>query len=467
MGSATTSPTTADQGLGDDASGTSRQGSRLLDPALPRIGHLLAGKYRIDGILGRGGMGVVAAGHQLNLDRPVAIKFLRHTLAETARQRFTREAMAVARIQSDHVVRVYDAGEENGLPFIVMERLVGNDLAEELSRGPLAPDVAVKYLLEACEALAEAHELGIVHRDLKPSNLYVTKGANGRRNLKVLDFGVSKWLDTAPDGETPLATADHGIIGTPAYVSPEQLTTPNAVDERSDIWSLGVVIHQCLSGKRPFEGRSVPQVCAAILAAPAPEFEPRLGVPDTLAAIVRRCLKKKPAERYQSVRELSEALAGFRTPRSVPERAFDALRGRGLVRWVALGAAIAVAVTLGVLFRAKVPEAPSAEPVESRLAEPRVDEQSSTLPAEPPVRLPRRAVESTPSELGPVNPPVAPPASAAPLRHAARTSERRAAPKTSKAEAISSVPVPPPAALPSAPVAEPPREGDAVPMYRR
>ncbi|HVR19017.1 MAG TPA: serine/threonine-protein kinase, partial [Polyangiaceae bacterium] len=207
--------------LGDDSAEHAAGHSRSSDAVLPKVGHLVAGKYRIDGILGEGGMGVVAAGHQLNLDRPVAIKFLRQTLGESARQRFTREAMAIAKLENEHVVRVYDAGEERGQPFIVMERLVGNDLADELRLGPLDSEMAVRYLLEACEALADAHSQGIVHRDLKPSNLFIIKGANGRRSVKVLDFGVSKWLDNDPSDETPLATGDHGFVGTPAYISPE------------------------------------------------------------------------------------------------------------------------------------------------------------------------------------------------------------------------------------------------------
>jgi serine/threonine protein kinase len=282
---------------------------------LPKPGHLLVGKYRIDGVLGRGGMGVVMAGHQLSLDRPVAIKFLHGHLSASGRQRFTREAMAIAKMQSQHVVRVFDAAEEDEVPFIVMERLIGEDLASVLEAGPLGVELSVKCLREACEAIAESHSLGIVHRDIKPSNLFLTEGANGRKLLKVLDFGVSKWSVSEHDHLTPFSTAGTGLVGTPAYTSPEQLATPSAVDERSDVWSLGVVLYQCLSGKRPFTAPTLPQICAAILSATPAPFSPDLHVPERLQAIVFRCLNKRPRDRYQSAVELSEALASVNATR--------------------------------------------------------------------------------------------------------------------------------------------------------
>jgi serine/threonine-protein kinase len=334
MTSSGTSPTTP--AFADDSG--SLEDRNAPHANLPKIGHLLAGKYRIDGILGRGGMGIVAGAHQINLDRPVAVKFLRHALAESGRHRFTREAMAIAKMQSAHVVRVIDAGEEANVPFIVMERLSGHDLSDELRLGPLAPNVAVKYLLEACDALAEAHELGIVHRDLKPSNLFVARDGRGRKSLRVLDFGVSKWLDVLTGDETSLSTGEHGMVGTPAYASPEQLANPGAVDERTDVWSLGVVLYQCLSGRRPFEARAIPQLCAAILTAEPASLDPALGIPEELSAIVRRCLRKKPENRYQSVRELASALAAVVPPDVQTARTAPAVRRRLLQ--TALGAGV-------------------------------------------------------------------------------------------------------------------------------
>jgi serine/threonine-protein kinase len=154
-----------------------------------------------------------------------------------------------------------------------------------------------------------------VHRDIKPSNLFLTEGANGRKLLKVLDFGVSKWSVSEHDHLTPFSSAGSGLVGTPAYTSPEQLATPSAVDERSDVWSLGVVLYQCLSGKRPFAAPTLPQLCAAILSAPPAPFDPALHVPERLQSIVFRCLNKRPRDRYQGAVELSEALASVSSAR--------------------------------------------------------------------------------------------------------------------------------------------------------
>jgi serine/threonine-protein kinase len=278
-----------------------------------RPGRVVAGRYRIDSILGRGGMGVVAAGLQLDLERPVAIKFLRASLARDARpiRRFAREARAIAKMRSEHVVRVFDVAEEDGVPFIVMERLHGCDLAAELTRGPLPVALTVEYVLQACEAIAEAHSLGIVHRDLKPSNLFLAEGFADRRTLKVLDFGVSKWLGPAPDLDTPLSTSEGSFIGTPAFVSPEQLTRPESVDGRTDVWALGVVLYQCLSGRLPFEADSVPRLCAQILTAEPRPLASSLGVPEGLEAVILRCLRKELHERYASIAELAQALRPF------------------------------------------------------------------------------------------------------------------------------------------------------------
>jgi len=272
------------------------------------IGKVLAGKYEIDGLLGKGGMGIVASGRQLQLDRPVAIKLLRRSLSADPRlmQRFEREARAIARMRSDHVVRVIDVGVVDGLPFIVMERLVGNDLATELAAGPFAIPLAIEYVLQACVAIGEAHAGGIVHRDIKPSNLFLASGIGSRRQLKVLDFGVSKWLCSSADSE--FVTGERSLIGTPAYAAPEQLTRPESVDERADIWSLGLVLYHALSGAVPFKSDSVPRLCAQILTS---EPRPLANVPRQLSRVVLRCLRKDPDQRFRNVAELAQALAPF------------------------------------------------------------------------------------------------------------------------------------------------------------
>lgn len=279
------------------------------------VGHVLAGKYRIEEVLGRGGMGVVHAGRQLELDRPVAIKCLRRAPGQGGRSahRFAREARAIAKMRSEHVVRVFDVGVEDELPFIVMERLVGRDLGVELAHGPLSAEDTAKYVLQACEAIAEAHSFGIVHRDLKPSNLFLAETLGELRVIKVLDFGVSKWLGSTPDFDT-LATGGPGFVGTPAFVSPEQLTRPDTVDERTDVWALGVVLYRCVTGELPFETGNVPQLCAAILTAKPRPFRPLGVVPEGFREIIFRCLEKRPEARYPNILELARALAPFAPP---------------------------------------------------------------------------------------------------------------------------------------------------------
>jgi serine/threonine protein kinase len=277
-----------------------------------QAGRIINGKYQIEGVLGRGGMGVVARGRQLELDRSVAVKFLlRAPDGSRQNQRFAREGKAIAKMRSEHVVRVFDVGVEDGVPFIVMEHLQGRDLAGELEAGPLSVELTVSYVLQACEAIAEAHSLGIVHRDLKPSNLFVAEAVGGRRVLKVLDFGVSKWMPGSMILENDVVTSESSFIGTPGYVSPEQLTHPENVDERTDVWALGVVLYQCLSGKLPFRADSVPELCAQILRSEPEPIDSRIVIPDGLRQVIARCLCKAIGARYSSAVELARALAPF------------------------------------------------------------------------------------------------------------------------------------------------------------
>ena len=229
-------------------------------------GDVLAGKYRVERVLGQGGMGVVVAAHHLQLDEKVALKFL---LPEAlgnpeALARFEREARAAVKIKSEHVARVSDVGRlDSGAPYMVMEYLEGGDLqAWLIERGPMPVEQAVEFVLQACEAIAEAHALGIVHRDLKPANLFCVRRADGLLSVKVLDFGISKV--TAPGAGDSSMTRTSAVMGSPLYMSPEQIQSSKRVDARSDVWSLGVILYQLVSGQTPFDAEEVMELAVKI-----------------------------------------------------------------------------------------------------------------------------------------------------------------------------------------------------------
>lgn len=278
-----------------------------------RVGDLIGQRYRVEAVLGAGAMGVVVAARHIELDDPVAIKFLAQDLVESphALGRFHREARAAAKIKNEHVIRVYDVGRlESGVPYLVMERLAGSDLATLLgTEGPLPLAESLRYVREACAGIAEAHRLGIVHRDIKPSNLFCVRHPSGRRTVKVLDFGISKLVEPTPDGSI---TGTASLLGSPSYMSPEQMRAPNRVDHRTDIWSLGVVLYELSTGSLPFSGTSYAQLCLSVTTdTPEP---PRMRCPELpveLEAIVLKCLQKNRDERYDSVDELAQALARF------------------------------------------------------------------------------------------------------------------------------------------------------------
>jgi len=284
---------------------------------LTGVGTILTEKYRIERVVGAGGMGAVAMAHHLKLGSRVAIKFLLPRGDDQARfaARFLREARAASRITGSHVARVFDVDvRDDGTPYIVMEFLDGETLARALARrGPLPLSESVDYLLEACEALAEAHALGIVHRDLKPENLFLTRGADRTRTLvKVLDFGISKTLQAGDLDSVVSATTGDAFIGSPPYMSPEQLTLPDGVDFRTDIWSLGVVLYECLTGCSPFAAATVGQTCALILQSePAALGGARPDVPERLQRVVRCCLAKSKERRFDGVLALARELAEF------------------------------------------------------------------------------------------------------------------------------------------------------------
>jgi serine/threonine-protein kinase len=278
-------------------------------------GEVLLGKYVVEKVLGMGGMGVVVAAHHLQLDERVALKFLLPDAAANPQvvARFLREARAAAKIKSEHVTRVFDVGTmENGSPFLVMEYLDGQDLAALIaSSGPCAPDVAVDYVLQACEAIAEAHAAGVVHRDLKPHNLFLSRRADGSPCVKVLDFGISK--ATASPAAAMTSTA--AMMGSPLYMSPEQMVSARDVDPRSDIWALGIILYELLAGKTPFDAETMPQLVLQVTQHPPRMLRvDRPDAPPGLEAAINRCLEKSPAARYQNVADLAADLAIFVPP---------------------------------------------------------------------------------------------------------------------------------------------------------
>ncbi|HEU4410421.1 MAG TPA: protein kinase [Polyangiaceae bacterium] len=296
---------------------------------LPSVGDAIAGKYRLTRELGRGGMGAVYEALHLRLGQKVAIKVV---LPEVAARpelayRFENEARAAARLHGPHTARVFDVDvTPDGLPYIVMELLEGHSLRDELRlRGPLPVDEAVRFVRQACEGVDEAHRAGVVHRDLKPANLFLSV-EGGRRLVKVVDFGIAKASDFVDHG---YHTATGAPLGTYRYMSPEQAQSPRSVDARTDVWSLGVVLYQLLTGKTPFNGEGAAGIVYAIATqAPPPLRAARRDVPEALAAVVERALTKAREDRYQTVRELSDALAPFEgAPAALPTHSPEGPRG--------------------------------------------------------------------------------------------------------------------------------------------
>jgi serine/threonine-protein kinase len=279
-------------------------------------GCVIAAKYRVDNVLGSGGMGVVLGATHLELDVTVAIKVMRPELAgnEEVVARMLFEARAAAKLRSAHVARVLDVGRlEGGAPYIVMERLEGRDLASALDElGAFPIQDSVDYILQVCEGLAEAHALGVVHRDLKPENLFLAATPEGSV-LKVLDFGISKDVGNFfSRGPRSALTNAGSAVGSPYYMSPEQMRASLEVDSRADIWSLGCILFELLTGRCPFEGESLPAVCARVLGEQAPSLQRHANeAPDELDAIIRRCLEKDRNERFENVGELAAALKDF------------------------------------------------------------------------------------------------------------------------------------------------------------
>ena len=294
--------------------GSVRRGKPLI-PAFAIVpGQILLQKYRVEELLGHGGMGVVFAARHLALDERVAIKVLAPAATDNpeALARLQREARILARVRNEHVVRVIDLGLlDDGAPFMVMEHLTGRDLGSLLEeQGRLAVEPAVSYVLQALVALAVAHANGVVHRDLKPENLFCTRGQDGAWLIKVLDFGISRLVRPSQDSATASMTGPSAVMGTPLYMSPEQLRDTSAVDARSDIWSIGVVLYELVTGISPFSGTSLGDIAVKIATEPPPPLvDPSLT--SGLEAVLSRCLHKERDGRYANVAELARALQPF------------------------------------------------------------------------------------------------------------------------------------------------------------
>jgi len=350
----------------------------------PRPGDVVGEKYEIERNIGSGGMGVVMAARHLGLGDRVALKFMvprpgeeavdEHTLA-----RFFREAQLTARVKSEHVARVIDVGgHENGSPFMVMELLEGRDLQSLVrERGSLPFHEAAGYVLHACLGLAEAHAMGVVHRDLKPANLFLTRRPDGAPIVKLLDFGIGKLVSGVRGTFDRTLTTDTDMLGSPLYMSPEQIRNPRDVDARSDIWSLGAILYMLVAGRPPFTGDNAGAILAQILSEQPDSLRTaQPDVPPALEAAVASCLEKDPRRRMQRAEDLARALLPLAAP-ALGGRAWDATP-RAIVRtndepalaplqrrWtIALGAvlgivAVAVPFTL-LLERSVAPAAPSA-----------------------------------------------------------------------------------------------------------
>ena len=424
-------------------------------------GDILSGKYSVVRVIGEGGMGLVVAARHIELGHMVAIKCLHASSLghEGAVLRFEREARAAAALTSEHVARVIDVGRfEDGSPYMVMEFLEGEDLYSMLrTHGALSIGDTLRYMCHAAEGLGDAHHAGIIHRDVKPSNLFATRRKNGSIVVKVLDFGIAKSIESS--GERGL-TSTQALLGSPQYMSPEQVREVKTLDQRTDIWALGVTTFECLTGKRPFDAPSMVELCIAILNEPPPSIRSlRNDVPPELEAIVFKCLEKDPANRYADMAQVQSALtllvtqisgesssvlsrlpgillsadagmldatvmvdqgsAAAPTPPSRPKTLRSLAPGAHTLttppprRLVAVGAAVgALVLGLAIFFsRTKHEEDATPAPVFVAPESPAAIAPTSPLPVPVPVPLPRHAA-AIPEPTGPTAAEVAGPSSA-------------------------------------------------------
>jgi tRNA A-37 threonylcarbamoyl transferase component Bud32 len=285
------------------------------------VGDLIGGKFRVERIIGEGGMGLVVAATHLGLDERVALKFLHPNAGRNpeAIARFFQEAKAAAKLKSEHVAHVLDVSQrQDGCPFIVMEFLRGSDLRYVLGLdGPLAVETVADYMIQACEGLAEAHARGIVHRDIKPENLFLTERSQGWRIVKILDFGISKaMIASSTLSDANIRTG--AIMGSPSYMSPEQLRETSSVDHRTDLWALGAVMYELLTGSPAFDSsKPLTGLILDILQVEPPLAHTRHPhIPPELSAVVARCLAKNREDRFATAADLALALLPFAPSRA-------------------------------------------------------------------------------------------------------------------------------------------------------
>lgn len=287
----------------------------LMSDPNPPVRGLVAGKYELSRLIGRGGMGSVWEGRHATLGTRVAIKFVdpEYTDSPEARQRFMTEARAAAKIQSKYAIQIHDHGlTEDGRPYIVMELLVGEALDRRLERvGRIALLETARILGQVCRALQRAHEAGIIHRDLKPENIFLVRSPDDDDEIaKVLDFGIAKFRGVAGDPGLSSSTKTGAVLGTPFYMSPEQARGLRNIDHRTDLWSLGIIAYKCVTGVLPFDGESVGDLLVKICTAPVPV--PSFVVPGLSPAFdswFARSLERTPERRFASAAELSDSLA--------------------------------------------------------------------------------------------------------------------------------------------------------------
>jgi serine/threonine-protein kinase len=285
----------------------------MIKAPVPPPGSVIAGKYRVERVLGAGGMAVVVEATHLLLGQRVALKLLRADAAQApgVLERFRQEAQIAAQLPGEHIVRATDVGQtEDGAPYLVMELLVGRDLeAEILARGRLPTEEAVSILLQACEGVAEAHAVGLIHRDLKPGNLFVTRRRDGSPLVKVLDFGISKLTHLEASASLTQTTSS---FGTPLYMSPEQIQSAKHVDMRADQHALAAILYTLLAGRPPYSAPSVTALSVIIATQPPASMrDVRPDLPYQLEAAIGRALAKSPADRFPDVAAFALAIAPF------------------------------------------------------------------------------------------------------------------------------------------------------------
>jgi serine/threonine protein kinase len=387
------------------------------DPPLPRPGQIIGGKYRIDARLGRGGMGVVFRATHLVSRKAVALKWmLRSTTDGAAHRRLLREALAAGRIDHPNVVDVYDVGEEGVCAYLVMALLHGEALRARLDRGRLDSREAIDLLLPALRGVSAAHRAGVIHRDLKPDNIFLCTDPDGTaREAKVLDFGVSAVL--APNALDPTLTDGATILGTPAYMSPEQLASAQDTDERTDVYAFGVILYEALTGQLPFVADSYSGLVLAV--AHDPPKPPSALCPDIPAGLTRvilQALSKQRQDRPESVDSLYDLLAPFGSTqrRAEGDPAPRRARARRNLSWlpvvVACGLAFALLLRSALVFLHEdspaslpAPTAPaSAAPSRAYLPSSVDPPLESEEPERGPVRTPGEIAERAAGSLAPV-----------------------------------------------------------------